>query len=91
MYTKICINIVARSMEKSYPPGLGEYKKKKRKTRRKGNTLAALGFQPMRPVMFYSSPRKEGVIGANAVETRKITRDDVFRGWRRHTRHAMCQ
>lgn len=31
MYTKICINIVARSMEKSYPPGLGEYKKKKKK------------------------------------------------------------
>lgn len=30
MYTKICINIVARSMEKSYPPGLGEYKKKKK-------------------------------------------------------------
>lgn len=42
--------------------------------------------------MFYSSPRKEGgnwrERGGNAENN---TRDDVFRGWRRHTRHAMRQ
>lgn len=55
-----------------------------------GRPIVSKAMRPMR--CFIQIRGRKAVIGANERgNAENNTRDDVFRGWRRHTRHAMRQ